>query len=342
MIHRIAFFFYLALVITAVACANSVNLAVARIVARTRQIAARKAVGARRRDLVMQSIAEAIVICACGLPLGLGLASYEPVAGLFDHPVTGDTLVDWRFVAGTVSALLLIALLTGLYPGALATRIPVRDIGRGSRRLVTSGLRARDVLIVGQLACAVVFICSTIVIRAQTQQMTSADLGFDKDRVLTTRYVFNDSVMLSKRDVIKEAFRRTPGVEAATTLWPGPGMEWVLRMVYPEADPTNGFEAQMLGVDEDFLETYGVKLLAGRNLFPDGVDSGAVQYILNETAVDRLGCAGPTEALGRALRIGGSTSLSGTVGPSALYCTSGVGASRGSLHYYASSGGPGS
>jgi putative ABC transport system permease protein len=216
--------------------------------------------------------------------------------------MTLATLTDGYFVASVGALFLAVAVAAGLYPGIVALRLPMWSIGRTAWAPVAA-LRTRNLLIVGQLTCAVFFIASTIVVRQQTFRMASVDLGFASDRVLTTRGVFSDGLW-SRRETIKEAFRRIPGVAAASTQFPGPGMETIFRTVFRETDPVNGIETQLLGVDSDFLDTFGIELVAGRNVLPGGVDGSEI--MLNETAVRRLGWdeAGVAGALGRRLRVG--------------------------------------
>jgi putative ABC transport system permease protein len=306
-IHTIIRYLTITLIIAAVACANFVNLSVARTLARSAEIATRKAIGARRFDLVMQSVTEAVVIACFALVLGIALALYRPVAELFGDPLSIAVLSDWRFAAGIAIAVVLIGLSAGLYPGMLALRMPIRSMDGYNRRIASIGLRVRDLLIIGQLACSIFFMVGGIVIREQTSMMASANLGIDSDRVLTTGDILA-SKLESQGEAIREAFRRTPGVESATIMWPGPGIRnYPLRWVEPEDDPMNAMEMQVQAADVNFLETFGVKLLAGR-VSPGPLDPGGnYEYVLNETAVARLGWddAGPEGVIGRGLRVGG-------------------------------------
>ncbi|MBT4497978.1 MAG: FtsX-like permease family protein [Gemmatimonadetes bacterium] len=307
-IHTIIRYLTITLIIAAVACANFVNLSVARTLARSAEIATRKAIGARRIDIVIQPVTEAVVLACFALVLGVVLALYHPIAGLFGDPLSLAILGDWRFAAGIAVAVILIGLSAGLYPGLLALRMPIRNMVGHNRRIASTGLRVRDILIIGQLACSVFFMVSAIVIRQQTLMMASADLGIDSDRVLTTGNILANDEFESQGETIREAFRHTPGVESATIMWPGPGIRnYPLRWVEPEDDPMNAMEMQVQAADVYFLETFGVKLLAGR-VSPGPLDpEGNYEYVLNETAVARLGWddAGPEGVIGRGLHVGG-------------------------------------
>ncbi|NKB72641.1 MAG: FtsX-like permease family protein [Candidatus Latescibacteria bacterium] len=301
-IQDLGFFGMISLILVAVACANFVNLAVARTTARASEIATRKAIGAGWFDIVGQFLTEAVLVTAAATILGAVFASVDPVTSVLGwNPMTLATLTDWYFAASVGALFLVVAVAAGLYPGIVALRLPMRSSGP-TASAPTAALRTRNLLIVGQLTCAMFFIASTIVVRQQTFRMASGDLGFASDRVLTTRIVFNNSP-LSRREAIKESFRRIPGVAAASTQFPGPGMETIFRTAFRDTDPENGIETQVLGIDSDFLDTFGIELVAGRNVSPGEVDGSEI--LLNERAVRRFGWgeAGMAGAIGRTLHV---------------------------------------
>ena len=271
-------------ILIAIACANFLNLAVARTVARSREIASRKALGANRADIFCQFMAEVITIALIALGLGVALTTFAPGADFFGGHLTGADLVEWKLVVAVVAVTLIVGLIAGAYPALLASRIRVTESGIGYGRITAGGISVRNALLVGQLGCAVLFIACALVVKNQIWRMESSDVGFDKERVLTTRYVFNDSTLKSKREIIKRALVQIPGVEAATTLWPGPGMETVNQSAYREEDPLTEFQVQTLGVDPDFLATYGVSCWQGETSDPIRPKKEEAEFVLNETA----------------------------------------------------------
>lgn len=297
---RIQRYTMITLILAAVACANFVNLAVARTVARTGQVAARKAIGARRRDIVLQFLAESMLICLVALVFGLAIAQHLPVEGYLSQALKATDALNVYFLSGLLVTLVVIALAAGVYPGVLASRVSLRDSGR-STGMSVGGAAIRNFLVIGQLACAAFFIASVLIVEAQNDRMKSADVGFDKDQVLTTRYIFNDSTLAPRRDAMKAAFMRLPGVVAAATTWPGPGMESVTWTARP-GDDLSTYDVRILGVDEDFLETYGVRLASGRNVGPRFAEKEAAEFVVNEEAVRRFGWK--DGAVGKSLTVG--------------------------------------
>lgn len=279
----------IALVIIIVACVNFINLAAARTLSRSREIATRKAMGAEKRDIILQFLTESLTVAFIAAILGLTLASTLPVYHLFGLTFTWQTFENPDMLIGLISIVFLVGLTAGLYPALLASRIQPVEGDCCQNTIKMGGFSVHNLLLVVQLSIATVFIISAFIIDKQVQNMTLADLGFDEEHIVTTRYIFTgDSA--GKQDVVKQAFNRLPGVISATTIWPGPGAgEKPRRTVSKEKDPLTEYTMQILGIDPDFIKTYGMTLLAGRNVGPNFTSKDNAEFILNETALKRLG-----------------------------------------------------
>ena len=184
------------LVIVAVASVNFVNLSAARTLAREGEIAVRKAMGAGRLDIFLQSLMESMLVTLLTLVIGFGVALGLPFDEIFGDALRLSSLGDWRMLGGMGAITLVVALAAGVYPAVVASRAkPTGSMGKSSSR--ARGRRTRNLLVVGQLGCAVFFIVSAHIVREQTDMMQTADVGFDKERIVTTRYIFiDDSVDL--------------------------------------------------------------------------------------------------------------------------------------------------
>ena len=303
-VYQVTMLGAITLVIIGIASINFLNLAIARIVARTDEVTTRVALGASRGDVFAQFVTEAMVVAALALLLGFGLAFVAPVQDVFGQ-FRPELLQDWRAIAGLGVATGFVGLLAGVYPAFAASRVSPVASGGGS--LFTHGkqVRLRNVLIVAQLACSAFFIVCAETVRNQTQMMETADVGFDQDQVVTTRFAFTGRDA-DQRDVVLDAFRRVPGVVAVTSLWPGPGAgeRRAERVRHADADPLNSMDMRILGVDPGFLKTYGVELLAGRNIGPDFARETEAEFLLNETAIGRLGWSSPQDTVGQPLQVG--------------------------------------
>ena len=304
------FLIVIAIVIIVVASVNFINLAAARTLARSREIATRKAVGAKKIDIVLQFLIESMTVSSVAVLLGLALAALLPVSEFTGIRFSWGDLSNPNMIVGIVGIVLFVGLMAGLYPALLASQVQPVEGQRSRKRVRLGGFNVRNILLVTQLGCATFFIVSANVVHNQVHRMANADLGFDQEHIITTRFTFSGAPP-GKREVVKEAFNRLPGVISATTIWPGPGAgEKPRRTVIKESDPLNEYTMQILGVDPDFIKTYGMTLLAGRNVGPNFATTNNAEFILNETAVERLGfdlTATPgsdAHPLGQPLRVG--------------------------------------
>lgn len=285
--------------VVGVACANFVNLSAARIVARTREVATQRALGAGRGQVFARFLVESMVVSLLSLALAYALAVEAPFTRVFGDTLTIASLTNPRILFGMVAIALAVGLVAGFYPAVVAARI--RPVGSGAQVGVSRSVR--NVLIVGQVGCAAFFIIGASVIHDQTDYWRTADLGIDSEQVLTTRFIFIDEHR-GKQEMVKAAFERILGVVSATAMWPGPGAgEKPGRKVTVPSDPLTEHAMRIQGADEDFLQTYGIDLIAGRNLGPDFAPKDNAEFLLNETAVRRLGWT-VDDAIGQALTVG--------------------------------------
>jgi putative ABC transport system permease protein len=123
--------------------------------------------------------------------------------------------------------------------------------------------------------------------------MRGRSLGWNQDYLIHTPLFFADLPLVKHRERVKRAFLRHPNVLKVSACYPSLGTYTERQVVYPEGKVAGEWEMQLLGIDEDFLDLYELALVAGRNIdFSTGTDSTQA-YILNETAVKRLGWEDP-------------------------------------------------
>ena len=176
-----------------VACANVVNLLVARADSRRHEIAVRAALGASGATLVRQSFAESFTLAAAGGLAGLGIAqlglwmlvAFRP-AGL---PGIATASLDPGVLAFAAAVSVLAALIVGVMPALRFSRAALADTLRESTRATPSRRRRgyANAIVAGQLACSVVLVvCAGLLMRTLIQ-MTRTDLGFKTAGVLTAQ-----------------------------------------------------------------------------------------------------------------------------------------------------------
>jgi predicted permease len=320
-------------VVLLIACANLSNLLLARAVAREGEMSVRAALGASRGRIVRQLLVESVALAALGGAAGLMLASWglDVLAALApaDFPLLDKVEVDGPVLAFTSGLALTTAVVFGLLPALQASRVELsagmREVGRGG--VTGARSRARHLLVVGELALAMVLLVSAGLLLQSFQRLAGVDVGFNTERVVTFElelpepgYPAGAPQTRAFFETLLERVRGLPGVEAAgaTLLLPMNGgiMRSVVRdLARPE--PAPGQEDQVLVhlVTPGYLETLGVPLLEGRLLTPgDGDGEGKRAVLLSEEAARRYW---PGEsALGRTVEVGvslGQGTFGGTV-----------------------------
>ena len=267
-----------------VACANVANMMLARVLARSRDLAVRLTLGASRvrlaRLLLAQSFTLTLVAAALAVPMAqLGI---DWIVSSFDDTDSGpppwmDFSIDGEMVAVTVVVGLLTALLVGLLP-VLRLRIDAlaNALRDGGRSVVGGGVgRLAKWLVAGELALACVVLLSTLVMVRGVARLEHTDLGIDPNNLLTARVAlfpqaYPEDVQVTQFiERFTATLRREPGVLGATATTTLPGLSAEQESMLPEGlDPGEaGAPSVRFGaVDPGFIDTLGIELRAGRGI----------------------------------------------------------------------------
>ena len=244
--------------------------------------------GASRRQLIYQFISESILIVM--LTLVLAVTIVQLLLSSFNE-LSAKTLQLHLLD----SPILLVLLLAGLISGLLSGTYPAFYLSRIKPSLILKQHRSkpkrqslRQLLVVGQFAMAIVMITATIVIYEQMNFIQNADLGYQRDQRITVD--INSQPMREKYESVKAAFQKIPSVQQVTATNRVPG-EWKEIPIAGVDKDGSTLDFLYLAGDENFLPTYGIQLLAGRNFRHSTADSAKV--ILNETSVQAMGLSDP-------------------------------------------------
>jgi putative ABC transport system permease protein len=294
----------IALFILVIASINFTNLATARFTTRTREVSMRKVAGAHWFQLVQQFLSESILLSFLSLLLAIGLV--ELVLPAFNAFSGKDLslIIDLRMsvLSGLLGFTILVGLLAGSYPAYFLSSLQPVAAAKGDLKTGSKGFWFRRGLVVFQFSISILLIIGTAVVHRQVEYIQHKDLGFQKEHMLLLPIFSQDRASqtesegpLSKKyNLVKQAFLGHPNVlKASASAVYGTAGGWQVGMVRPEGHDGNEFRMPVLGVDEDFLDTYGIKLLAGRHFSSDIASDLTEAFILNETAVKRLGWTNP-------------------------------------------------
>jgi putative ABC transport system permease protein len=261
-----------------IACANVANLLVVRAAARSRELAVRAAIGASRRQLVRQMLAESLVIAAGGTALGLLLAragiQMLIALGPKDLPRLDAVAMDPMVLAFAIAAGGLTAIVCGLIPALRASRTDVMEVLRsvgGRAGGLRGGRKLRTGVVVAEVALSFVLLVGAGLMLRSVVALAHVDPGYDPTHVLTfslqSRARQAEQRALFTQQV-RERLRAIPGVSGATAVTPLPldgqliNGRWGTETAI--SDPSKFRQANFHVVLPGYFETLRTTLVAGR------------------------------------------------------------------------------
>jgi putative ABC transport system permease protein len=300
-IRTVRLFTAIALFILAIACVNFINLSTARGVKRAREVGLRKVVGAARRTLAAQFLGESFLITFLALLLATGLVLLAlPAFGRFvGHPFGAGSLLSPGGLGLLLAAFLITAVAAGVYPALYLASFRPSTILRGELTKGRGGAALRKSLVVLQFAISIALIFSVTVITRQTRFLRTADLGYARENIICVPV---EQAVSRRWTDMKAALLREPAVLSATLSKRAPAGQLLDSPgFWAEVDGARiqgGFFMPHNRVEHGFFKTYGMTLVAGRD-FDERIPSDAAEaFVLNETAVRRLGFKSPEAAVG--------------------------------------------
>ena len=283
----IAIFSLAAVFVLLIAGVNYTNLTTARASGRIKEIGVRKAIGAMRSNLIGQFLFESWLTTGIAFVLAVVVVNLAlPAFNQFVHKELSLFSIHYRFWVYAIAGVVIIGLLSGSYAALLLSRLKPVSLLKGLKIQSTSDLSVRKVLVVFQFTICVVMIIGTIVLMLQVRYLNNTDLGFNKDMIVVIDV--NTGAARAKFEVIKDQMSKVASVKGVSVTSKVPG-EWKsLRTVKirGEVITDENRVAYFIGADEDFMKTFEVTLLQGRNL-REAYDS--TNIIINETAASMLG-----------------------------------------------------
>lgn len=278
---------------------NFVNLSTAQAVKRSKEIGVRKALGGNRSQLVFQFLGETIMISFISAIVGLGVAqllftNLDPILG---YQLRLDSLLVAYNIAFAVGLIVLVGLLSGIYPALVMARLnPIKALKSSVASSDASGLLSvRRGLVVVQFVISQALIIGTIVIYQQMNYFMTADIGFSKDSIISAKLPSN--ITPEKLETFKNNLMSHSGVEMVTYSVSNPMASWrvINNIIHPKLDPNESNGGNLKTADENYIRLYKLKLIAGRDL-PQQKDTK--EAVVNRKLTKLLGYTRPEDALG--------------------------------------------
>jgi putative ABC transport system permease protein len=305
----------IALILILTACINFINLTTAEAIKRTREVGIRKVLGSTRSQLIFQFVSEAfIVTCIAGL---ISLACSQIFLGYINSILESDLRLNlgsdkifWIFFCILTVG---VTLLSGLYPAFVVSAFkPALALKSQLGQKANSGYTLRRGLVVMQFFISQFFIIGTIILTKQLNYFQKQDMGFHKDAIVVVPIPISvDSTDRNgtKMRSLKNEMLRLPGVEKASLNFSPPSA----RSVKSSGFNIDGEEmsTQVKEVDGDYIDLFGVDVLAGEKL-PDA--DSVTRVVVNEKFVQQAGFKSNEEILGKEINLWGmSVPVTGVV-----------------------------
>lgn len=284
----------IAIFILIIASINFMNLSTALAATRAKEVGLRKVMGADRKQLVIQFLGETLLITLVAFVIGFALAELLLIGGMnkiIGGQLSLDFLLSGKWILMVASSVVAIGILSGIYPSFFLSRYKPVKILKGLIEQPGKELTLRKGMVVLQFVISGVLIIFTWIVLDQNDFMLNKDLGFDKDHVVAIK--LNDQEAKEKYNVLKNQLLESSEVRAVALSSALPGNDEFYGFSIKPEEQENEITISTLGVDEDFLKTYGVQLVAGRDFSALNKADEDGAYIINEAAAQDLGWDDP-------------------------------------------------
>ncbi len=301
-IKNVYIFSSVAFFILLIACINFMNLATARSANRAREVGLRKVVGADRLRLVNQFLGESIVLAFISLLVAIlfveiSLPTFNSFVGKELGLSASRNLAASLALAGIA---VLVGILAGSYPAFFLSRFQPAVVLKGKSNSQAGHAALRKGLVVFQFAISIILIISVGVVNSQLEFCRTKNLGLNKEHVIILP---SSEQMIQKFSDFKNRLRQHPNIIGVTASKRVPSARLLDSSGARMSDGANSepihFRIANVRVDHDFIPTYGMEIMAGRNFSTEFPTDSTQAFILNETAVKQLGWRSPQDAIGK-------------------------------------------
>jgi putative ABC transport system permease protein len=280
----------IAIFILIIACINFMNLSTARSEKRAKEVGVRKVLGAEKRSLIWQFLAESFMMCVMALFIALVLVEiflpyFNDLTQKNIHFFNESGLILWIVVLT-----ILTGLFAGLYPAFYLSAFKPVSIIKGKIINSFSAKALRKGLVVFQFTISICLVFAAIVIWRQLNYLESRQLGFNKKQklILPMQAGFLNSE--SNYTALKNELLKYPEIKSVSSGSAYPGIINLNDMLFFSEGKSKqeNVDIHLTAIENDYIETLGFQLLSGRS-FSKEFTADSAGIIINETAVKQLG-----------------------------------------------------
>jgi putative ABC transport system permease protein len=289
-----------------IACVNFINLSTAQAVNRAKEVGVRKVLGSNKSQLQIQFIVETFLVVTIAVVLAAVITLFllPSVNNLLEISLSFNLFTDPTVIVFLLAVTIVVTGLAGFYPSIVLSNFnPINALKSKLTVNTTKGMSLRRGLVVFQFIIAQALIIGTLIIVQQMNYFMNQPLGFDKDAIVNVPFR-PDSTGVKLTDYLKQQLLSN-GAQAVSFSSNNPVEDdnnMFSAFKFDNAIKEADFQAIVKFADNDYVPTYKLQLVAGRNLQPSGWTR---EFLVNESFVKSLGLKKPEDILNKEISIMG-------------------------------------
>lgn len=285
-----------------IACINFMNLSTARSLERAKEVGVRKVLGVQHGSLMWQFLFESVMLSLAALVVAVMLA--KTGVSLVSR-LSGKQFSDAQFLGpwqlgGMILFALVVGLLAGIYPAWVLSGFKPVVVIKGKFNPSRNGISLRKSLVVFQFSLSIALIAATAIVYSQLKFVDRHELGFQKDQMVILNFEGDEKVE-QHIEMVKTALAGQQGVVSVASSRAVPG-----EFLPNASTEIQGPKGDMISkgpfiyeIDFDFIPTYHIPLIAGRNYSRLYLTDSAHSLVINESAARFFGYSNPADAVGK-------------------------------------------
>lgn len=286
------------------ACINFINMSTAQAIKRAKEIGVRKSLGVKKVQLVRQFLGETIFIAIISSFVGLVIAQllFISLQGILGYQLQVEVFHNLNELLFLVLMVIAVGLLSGFYPAlVMAGMNPIKALKNNMNKGASGLLSLRRSLVVVQFVISQVLIIGTIIAGKQMDFFMGNEVGFEREAILIMKIPGSP---LEKMESTKRVIQSLPGVEKVSLSVASPMARFRVsnEIEHPSLGKENRIDGNLKTADEDYIDLFHLKLIAGRNL---SEKKNATEAVVTRKLTKSLGYDTPEAALGDKFKYSG-------------------------------------
>ncbi|RYE23964.1 MAG: FtsX-like permease family protein, partial [Sphingobacteriaceae bacterium] len=301
----------IAVLLLLIACINFINLITAKSAERAHEIGVRKVLGAERKQIFFQFMAESAIVTLIAIFIGLFVSALA--LPIFNRYTSLDLSIrtwngTWLFSILSLLFLLITAI-AGTWPALVLSAFQPVKVLKGAVNKSSSGSTLRKALVVFQFTISIAFIIATIIAGRQLYFIQHTNTGINRSQIL----VLDAGISNQEFEPLKNELLKNPDIKSVTASYDSPvNVQGGYSLGVQEKSPDFSLSVTAIPVEKDFVSVLGIKILQGMNFTNSDIlqvqtkdeDKRRYAFMLNKTAVEAMGWT-PEQAIGKQVNMNG-------------------------------------